>query len=156
MSFLGPLRRRGPLSERKTRIEREQGGVSPTTERERPLVLVADDEPDLQELVRYALEDAGFEVLTAGDGEEALRLALDWRPSLAVVDVRMPKLSGLQLTRKLRESEETAQMPILLLTGATEKEDVARGFEAGAYGYLEKPLNPWELVTRVEALLDDS
>jgi DNA-binding response OmpR family regulator len=123
-------------------------------EAERPVVLVADDEPDLLSLVRYALEDAGYEVVTATDGDEALRIAQSRALDAAVLDVRMPKLSGLEVTGKLRGSPATEQTPVMLLTAATEKEDVARGFKAGAHGYIEKPFSPWELVQRVDALVD--
>jgi DNA-binding response OmpR family regulator len=127
--------------------------VNAAPEKDRPLVLVAEDEHDLRALVSNTLEDAGLEVMAASDGAEALRLALDRRPDLAVLDVRMPKLSGLDVTTRIREIGDLAQTPVLLLTAATEKEDVARGFEAGAHGYLEKPFSPFELVARVEALL---
>ena len=120
----------------------------------RPTVLVADDEPDLLSLVEYALKDAGYDVLTARDGEEALQLALDHTPDVAVLDVRMPKLTGLDVTTRLRHLGDVGRTRVLLLTAATEKEDVARGFQAGAHGYLEKPFSPWELVQRVEALID--
>ena|SRR5919198_1206120 len=120
----------------------------------RPTVLVADDEPDLLALVEYALKDAGYDVLTARDGEEALQLALDHTPDVAVLDVRMPKLTGLDVTTRLRHLGDVGRTRVLLLTAATEKEDVARGFQAGAHGYLEKPFSPWELVQRVEALID--
>ena len=119
----------------------------------RPVVLVADDEPDLMSLVKYALEDAGYEVLTASDGAEALDIALERTPDAAVLDVRMPKLSGLDVTRRLRDMGKTEQIPIVLLTAAAEKEDVARGFQAGAHGYIEKPFSPWELVQRIDALV---
>jgi DNA-binding response OmpR family regulator len=119
-----------------------------------PVVLVADDEADLRSLVDFSLRGAGYEVVTAVDGDEALELALTRKPDLAVLDVRMPKLSGFEVTRRMREEDVTADTPILLLTAAAEKEDVAEGFAAGAYGYLEKPFDPWELLARVEAMLE--
>jgi DNA-binding response OmpR family regulator len=118
-----------------------------------PVILVADDEPDLRSLVQYTLRGAGYEVVTAADGEEAFGIAVGRKPQLAVLDVRMPKLSGLEVTRRMRANDVTATTPVLLLTAAVEKEDVAEGFSAGAYGYLEKPFDPWELVSRVEAML---
>jgi DNA-binding response OmpR family regulator len=128
--------------------------VNTTAKNGTTVVLVADDEPDLRSLVQYSLRGAGYEVVTAADGDEALGLALERKPDLAVLDVRMPKLSGLEVTRRMRTNEATAHTPVLLLTAAVEKEDVAEGFAAGAYGYLEKPFDPWELVSRVEAMLD--
>lgn len=129
--------------------------VNPTTANTQTVVLVADDEPDLRSLVQYSLRGAGYEVVTAADGGEALDLALECKPDLAVLDVRMPKLTGLEVTRRMRDNHATAHTPVLLLTAAVEKEDVAEGFAAGAYAYLEKPFDPWELVSRVEALLAD-
>jgi DNA-binding response OmpR family regulator len=128
--------------------------VNPTNDNSQIVVLVADDEPDLRSLVQYSLRGAGYEVLTAADGGEALNVALERKPDLAVLDVRMPKLTGLEVTKRIRENEATASTPVLLLTAAVEKEDVAQGFAAGAYGYLEKPFDPWELVSRVESMLD--
>jgi DNA-binding response OmpR family regulator len=128
--------------------------MSATPENGAPIVLVADDEPELRSLVEYSLRGAGYEVVTAVDGDEALGLAVTRKPDLAVLDVRMPKLSGFEVIRRMRENDATAETPVLLLTAATEKEDVAEGFAAGAYGYLEKPFDPWELVARVEAMLE--
>jgi DNA-binding response OmpR family regulator len=129
--------------------------VNPNSDNSPILVLVADDEPDLRSLVQYSLRGAGYEVVTAADGGEALDVALERKPDLAVLDVRMPKMTGLEVTRQMRENDATAHTPVLLLTAAVEKEDVAEGFAAGAYAYLEKPFDPWELVSRVEALLAD-
>ena len=118
-----------------------------------PAILVADDEPDLLDLLVYRLTHSGYEVISAGDGEEALLLALGTGPDLAVLDVMMPKLDGFELTRRLREEERTRQMPVLLLTARAQETDVASGFDSGADDYLRKPFNPDELVARVRAVL---
>src|SRR4029453_6335908 len=128
--------------------------VNPTDKNGAAVVLVADDEPDLRSLVQYSLRGAGYEVVTAADGDEALGLALQRKPDLAVLDVRMPKLSGLEVTRRMRSNDATAQTPVLLLTAAVEKEDVAEGFAAGAYGYPEKPFDPRELGPAGGAMLE--
>jgi DNA-binding response OmpR family regulator len=120
---------------------------------ERPLVLVADDDEDIRELVAFRLERSGYEVLSACDGEEALELAIRHRPKLAVLDLMMPKLDGYQLTRRLRELEETRRIPVILLTARAQDDDVARGFEAGADDYIRKPFSPQELRARVQAIL---
>jgi DNA-binding response OmpR family regulator len=120
---------------------------------ERPLVLVADDDDDIRALVSFRLERSGYAVLAASDGEEALGLALEHHPRLAVLDVMMPKLDGYQLTRRLRELEETRRMPVILLTARAQEADVARGFEAGADDYIRKPFSPHELRARVQAIL---
>jgi DNA-binding response OmpR family regulator len=117
------------------------------------LVLVADDDDDIRALVAFRLERAGYEVITAPDGEAALQLALERKPALAVLDVMMPKLDGYELTRRLREAEETRRMPVILLTARAQESDVARGFDAGADDYLRKPFSPQELRSRVQAIL---
>ena len=118
-----------------------------------PLLLIADDDQDILELVAYRLARAGYEVLTALDGEQALAHARDRRPSLAVLDVMMPKLDGYEVTRRLRGSEQTAGVPVILLTARVQDADIARGFDAGADEYVKKPFSPHELPARVQAVI---
>ena len=125
------------------------GGV----DRPQPVVLAADDDEDILELVAFRLERSGYTVLRAKDGEEALRLALDAKPDLAVLDVMMPKLDGYELTRRLRADDATSRMPIILLTARSQDADVQAGFDAGADDYLRKPFSPQELRARVQAIL---
>jgi DNA-binding response OmpR family regulator len=127
--------------------------VSAALERLRPVVLVADDDPDILQLVTFRLERAGYDVVQAVDGEEALRIATEVEPDLAVLDVMMPKLTGYDVTRKIREDDATKRMPVILLTARVQEADVARGFEAGADDYLKKPFSPQELRARVQAIL---
>jgi DNA-binding response OmpR family regulator len=119
----------------------------------RPLILVADDDEDIRALVAFRLERAGFDVVTAGDGEHALRLTLERSPALAVLDVMMPKLTGIEVTRQLRAQDSTCALPVILLTARVQDADVARGFEAGADDYIRKPFSPQELQARVQAIL---
>jgi DNA-binding response OmpR family regulator len=119
----------------------------------KPLVLVADDDPDILALVTFRLERAGYDVVAASDGEQALQLALDHPPDLAVLDVMMPKLDGYEVTTRLRQDERTRRMPIILLTARVQEADIARGFEVGADDYVRKPFSPQELGARVQAIL---
>ena len=119
----------------------------------RPLVLVADDDPDILALVRFRLERDGYEVLSAPDGETALDLALARTPDLAVLDVMMPRLDGYELTRRLREHGPTTGIPIILLTARVQEPELERGFEAGADDYVTKPFSPQALGERVQAAL---
>ena len=119
----------------------------------RKLVLVADDDPDILDLVTFRLDRAGYEVVQARDGQEALDAALERTPDLCVLDVMMPRLDGYEVTRRLRQESATRSVPIILLTARAQEADVQRGFESGATDYVKKPFSPQELRARVEALL---
>ena len=119
----------------------------------RPLVLVADDDPDILALVRFRLEREGYDVVSAPDGKAALELALDHTPDLAVLDVMMPRLDGYEVTRRLRAHEPTKTMPIILLTARVGEPDLEHGFEMGADDYVTKPFSPQMLRERVQAAL---
>jgi DNA-binding response OmpR family regulator len=124
--------------------------ASPTAN---PVILAAEDDDTILGLIVYRLENSGYRVITATDGEEALRLALAHLPALAVLDVMMPKLDGYEVTRSLRDHADTRDMPIIMLTARVQESDVERGYEAGADDYLEKPFSPQELRSRVQTLL---
>jgi DNA-binding response OmpR family regulator len=121
--------------------------------REQPVVLAADDDEDILQLIVFRLERSGYTVLQARDGAEALELARSSNPDLAVLDVMMPKMDGFDLTRQLREEEATSKMPIILLTARTQEADIQRGFDVGADDYIRKPFSPQELRARVQAIL---
>jgi DNA-binding response OmpR family regulator len=116
-------------------------------------ILVADDEPDVRELVVYRMKRSGYDVIEAKNGEEAFELAVANVPDLIVADVMMPRVDGYELTRLLRAEQTTQRIPIILLTAKTQEADVSQGFDAGADDYLKKPFNPDELVARVRAVL---
>ncbi len=120
---------------------------------ERPLVLVADDDPDILSLVTLRLERDGYEVIGAPDGERAVEEALEHTPDLALIDVSMPKLDGYEVTERLRQHEPTSATPIILLTARVQDSDVARGIEAGADDYVRKPFSTADLRSRVQAAL---
>jgi two-component system response regulator MtrA len=127
--------------------------VSAAVPKARPLVLVAEDDEDILEMVVFDLEDEGYEVLTARDGDAAVALALERRPDLVLLDVAMPGLDGYEVTRRLRAEESTCGTPVVLLTARAQVRDVILGFEAGANDYVTKPFRPDELRTRLQAAL---
>jgi DNA-binding response OmpR family regulator len=113
-------------------------------------ILVVDDEPKIADLARDYLEHAGFAVLTAGDGRTALTVARQRRPDLIVLDLGLPGLDGLDVTRELRRG---SNVPIVMLTARDDELDKLVGLELGADDYLTKPFSPRELVARVRAVL---
>ena len=117
------------------------------------VVLVAEDDADIRELMVFKLEQAGFEVVPVADGPTALARARDRRPTLAVLDVSMPGLSGIDVCRMLRSEPATAGILIILLTARVQEQDVEGGFSAGADDYVTKPFSPRELVSRIQELL---
>jgi len=118
-----------------------------------PVIVVADDEEDILELVALGLERTGYVVHRAVDGEQALELMQEHRPDLAILDVAMPKLDGIELTRRLRNDPATSQVKIVLLTARVQEADVDAGLAAGAHDYITKPFSPQELEARVAALI---
>jgi DNA-binding response OmpR family regulator len=118
-----------------------------------PLLLIADDDEDILELLGFRLERAGYEVVRARHGEEALRLALEHTPALAVLDVMMPGLDGYEVTRRLRSDERTSSIAVILLTARAQASDISRGMAAGADDYIKKPFDARDLKERIERLL---
>jgi two-component system KDP operon response regulator KdpE len=116
----------------------------------RPLVLVADDEPQITKLVAMTLTEEGFRVVTARDGEEAIDKVASLRPDVVLLDILMPGMSGIDVMNHLREWHP---VPVILLTARTSKADVATGLDAGADDYIPKPIHPRELAARVRAVL---
>ena len=118
-----------------------------------PVILIADDDEDILQLVAFRLERSGYTVIKARDGAEAIEAARKQVPDLAVLDVRMPKFDGYEVTRALRADEATKRVPVILLTAKVQDGDVQRGFDAGADDYVRKPFSPQELRSRVQAIL---
>jgi two-component system alkaline phosphatase synthesis response regulator PhoP len=113
-------------------------------------ILIVDDAPDIAQIARDYLERAGFGVVTASDGRSALNLARTRRPDLVVLDLGLPQLDGLDVTRTLRRE---SNVPIIMLTARVEETDRLIGLELGADDYITKPFSPRELVARVRAVL---
>jgi DNA-binding response OmpR family regulator len=118
------------------------------------VVLVADDDDDILLLVTTRLRRDGFDVVAARNGEEALALAKERRPAVAVLDIGMPGLDGLEVLQRIRADEQLTGTRVLLLTAKAQESDVRRGYDAGADAYVRKPFSPVELSARVRELLD--
>jgi two-component system, OmpR family, phosphate regulon response regulator PhoB len=118
-----------------------------------PLVLLAEDDEDVRALAELVLRREGFEVRAVTDGQAALDAAAERTPAVAVLDVSMPRVDGLEAARRLRERPETREIPIMLLTARVTDADRERGRQAGADAQLDKPFSPAVLAERVSALL---
>jgi DNA-binding response OmpR family regulator len=116
-------------------------------------ILVADDDRDIRDLVIFKLRQAGHDVSSADDGATALDAIRALRPELVILDVMMPGLSGVDVTRELRDDPDLAATRIILLTARAQEADVQAGFAVGADDYVVKPFSPRELQSRVAALL---
>ncbi len=116
-------------------------------------ILVAEDEPDIRELVAFTLRFAGYEVVTAANGEEAVQLAMKEMPDLVLMDVRMPRMTGYDACRAMKANPELKDIPVVFLSAKGQETEIATGIEAGAEEYLLKPFAPDQLTERVRAIL---
>ena len=116
-------------------------------------VLVADDDADIRDLVEFKLVAAGFEVAAVADGQAALDHVLADPPDLVVLDLMMPRMSGLEVCAALRQVPATAGLPIIMLTAKAQEADITLGLATGADDYMVKPFSPRELLSRVQAVL---
>ncbi|MCA9789037.1 MAG: response regulator transcription factor [Cyanobacteria bacterium HKST-UBA04] len=116
-------------------------------------ILIVDDEYDLVRLVRYNLEKEGYKVLTAYDGQEALRQVKENSPELVILDLMLPDMPGYDICKQLKAEPETEAIPVIMLTARSSEDDKISGFQAGAEDYVVKPFSPKELIYRVKAML---
>src|SRR5436309_11836124 len=128
-------------------------GCMVTKTRVMPKILVVDDEPDAVELIDFNLKAAGYDVVTAADGNEALKKARSSLPDLIVLDLMLPEVDGLEVCKILRRDPATAAIPIIMVTAKAAELDRILGLELGANDYVTKPFSPRELVLRVKNLL---
>ncbi|HEX3945793.1 MAG TPA: phosphate regulon transcriptional regulator PhoB [Rhizomicrobium sp.] len=119
----------------------------------KPNVLVVEDEDALATLLRYNLEKEGFEPTVAGDGEEAMIALEERQPDVVVLDWMLPKISGVEVCRRMRSRRETRNIPVIMLTARGEESDRIRGLETGADDYIVKPFSMAELMARIRAVL---
>ena len=116
-------------------------------------ILLADDEPNQIELMKFNLEKNGFLVKSAYNGEQALDMIYEKKPTVLIADWMMPKMSGIELCRILRSNKDTKLIPIIMLSARSEEADKSLGLDTGADDYISKPFSPMELVSRVKALI---
>jgi DNA-binding response OmpR family regulator len=118
-----------------------------------PKILIAEDEPDIRELVAFTLRFAGFEVVTASNGYEAVQLAARELPDMALMDVRMPRMTGYEACEAMKANPDLKDMPVVFLSAKGQENEIATGMAAGAEDYLLKPFAPDQLTERVRAIL---
>ncbi len=116
-------------------------------------IVVIEDDPLIRKLIAQTLQRSGYEVVTANDGSEGLRIVKEAQPNLVVLDISMPGLDGYQVCQYLRGDPATATLPIIMVTAMARPADQRRGFDMGADDYLPKPFALTDLVTRVQSLL---
>lgn len=118
-----------------------------------PTVLVVDDNPHNLELILAYLEDIDCRTVSAEGGLEALEIIRNEPPDLVLLDVMMPKISGFEVCRKLKNNPQTADIPVIMVTALSEMGDIERAIQSGTDDFLSKPVNKWELITRVKTML---
>jgi len=116
-------------------------------------ILIAEDEPDIRELITFTLQYAGYKVTSATNGEEAYESAVRLLPDLILLDVRMPRMTGYEVCEKIKSSAETQLIPVVFLSAKGQEAEVKTGLMAGAVEYIVKPFAPEQLVERVRAIL---
>ena len=116
-------------------------------------ILIVDDEEDIVELIKYNLKNEGYAILTALTGEQAIKEARQSRPDLIVLDLMLPGIDGLEVTRHLKNNDKTNHIPIVMLTAKGEESDIVIGLEMGANDYISKPFSPKVLIARIRAIL---
>jgi two-component system alkaline phosphatase synthesis response regulator PhoP len=116
-------------------------------------ILIAEDEKDIRELVVFSLDFAGFEVIAAIDGQDALEKAIASKPDLIMMDVRMPRMTGYEACVQIKQMDELQDIPIVFLSAKGQESEIQTGLEAGAYEYILKPFAPDDLIGRVKQIV---
>jgi DNA-binding response OmpR family regulator len=116
-------------------------------------ILIAEDEPDIRELVTFMLRFAGFEVVAASNGEDAVRTAAREIPDLVIMDVRMPRMTGYDACRLMKANPDLRHVPVVFLSAKGQEAEIQSGLDAGAEEYILKPFSPAELTNRVRGIL---
>ena len=122
--------------------------------RNKPSILVVDDEITNRHLLEYILTDNNYDVTTAEDGDIGLEIARKNHPDLILLDIRMPKMDGLEVCKKLQKDNKTQDIPIIFITSVAENDTIVEGLNSGAVDYIRKPFKPKELLARMEIHLE--
>jgi len=128
-------------------------GINNHQQQKTPVILVVDDNQQNLELLQAYLEDIDCKTIPASDGPEALKLVDKQQPELILLDVMMPKMSGFEVCRKLKNNPQTANIPIIMVTALNEFGDIERGIDCGTDDFISKPVNKLELLTRIKTML---
>jgi len=118
-------------------------------------ILIAEDEPDIRDLIAFTLRFAGHEVIAVANGLEALLSTAQEMPDMVILDVRMPQMTGYEACRRIKADLATKDIPVIFLSAKGQESEIREGFEAGAYEYLLKPFGPDELAKRIRELLQE-
>jgi len=118
-------------------------------------ILVAEDEKDIRELIVFSLTFAGFEVVAAIDGQEAVEKALEVKPDLIMMDIRMPRMTGYEACERMKTMDETKDIPVVILSAKGQDSEIQTGLDVGAYEYILKPFAPDELIQRVKDIISN-
>ncbi len=116
-------------------------------------ILIAEDERDIRDLIEFTLTFAGHEVVKASNGAEAVEMAPEVMPDLIMLDVRMPRMTGYEACRVIKDTETTKHIPVVFLSAKGQDEEIDTGMEAGAYEYILKPFAPDQLTQRIDEIL---
>lgn len=118
-----------------------------------PLILIAEDERDIRDLIVFTLQLADFKVVEVPNGEEAVKKALEVKPDLILMDVRMPKMTGFEACKALKQQEKTKDIPVIFLSAKGQEAEISTGLDLGAEEYFLKPFAPDDLISRVNKIL---
>ena len=120
---------------------------------DRPLILIAEDERDIRELIVFTLQISGFNVIEVPNGEEAVKKATEKKPDLILMDVRMPRMTGYEACKALKDQDSTKDIPVVFLSAKGQEAEISAGLELGAVEYFLKPFAPDELAEQVNKIL---
>ena len=120
-----------------------------------PKILAIDDENDVLLVVKMALQNEGFDVLTAGNGLDGLELAREGKPDLVLLDVMMPKMDGFEVLRQLKEDDATAYIPVIMLTGLSDRQRIQQALVSGTVYYIVKPFEVDDLIAKIRTTLNE-